>query len=238
MTIGGKQRIWITGASSGIGKAAALELSKRGADIIATARRAEELEKLKAEAAGNDGFIIPAVCDIADAEQVENTYRTHFPDGNISAVINAAGVTSFKKAADNSLQEIKDIIETNLLGAIYIIKSVLPGMIANKEGTIINIESVVVAKVLTNSSVYAASKSGLLAYSKVLREEVRSHKIRVIDIIPGATDTPIWDSSMRKKYGDKMMKPEAIARVIASALFEESNLVTEEIVLRPVTGDL
>jgi short-subunit dehydrogenase len=152
--------------------------------------------------------------------------------------VNNAGVTSFKHAADNSINEINDIINTNLLGAIYSTKAVLPTFIKNESGTIFNILSVVVDKTFTRSSAYAASKMGLLGYSRSLREEVREHNIRVINIIPGATETAMWSQEMRKEKGERMMNPESLARIIVSAYLQKDNLVTEEIVLRPVTGDL
>ena len=79
---------------------------------------------------------------------------------------------------------------------------------------------------------------GLWGYSKVLREEVRKYNIRVVNIIPGATETPIWDQKTRREYSEKMMQPESIARVVVSSFLQKDNLVTEEMVLRPVTGDL
>ncbi|MDX1373503.1 MAG: SDR family NAD(P)-dependent oxidoreductase, partial [Nitrososphaeraceae archaeon] len=151
---------------------------------------------------------------------------------------NNAGLTSFKHASDNSVNEINDIINTNLLGSIYSIKSVLPTFIKNESGTIFNVLSVVVKKTFTRSSVYAASKMGLLGYSNSVREEVRKHNIRVINIIPGATETSMWSQDIRKEKSEVMMNPDSIARVIVSAYLQKDNLVTEEIVLRPVTGDL
>ncbi|MCJ7552831.1 MAG: SDR family oxidoreductase, partial [Ignavibacteriaceae bacterium] len=144
----------------------------------------------------------------------------------------------FKFAEENSIQEINDIINTNLLGAIYSIKAVLPHFIENGGGTIINILSIVVKKVFTRSTAYAASKAGLLAYTDSLREEVRKHNIRVINIIPGATETPMWSQEMRKEKSEFMLTSEDVARAVVSAYLQKDNLVTEEITLRPITGDL
>ena len=105
-------------------------------------------------------------------------------------------------------------------------------------GTIINVLSVVTEKTFLNSAVYTASKMGLLGYTKVLREEVRDYNIRVINIIPGATETPIWTNEMREEKGEKMMKPNSVARLMVSAFLQTDNLVTEEIIIRPVQGDI
>ena len=111
-------------------------------------------------------------------------------------------------------------------------------MIANGGGTIINVLSVVTKKTFTKSSAYAASKSGLLAYTNSLREEVRQHNIKVINLIPGATETAMWSKELRSKYAERMMDTENIARVLVWAFLQKDNVVSEEIVLRPIGGDL
>jgi 3-oxoacyl-[acyl-carrier protein] reductase len=233
-----KDGIWITGASSGIGKAVALEFAKIGCNVFVSARRAQELERLKDEAGKPGENIYTFPCNVASSTNVDQTVKKITSEFEINCLINNAGVTSFKHAADNSVNEINDIINTNLLGSIYSIKSVLPSLIKNESGTIINILSVVVDKVFTRSSVYAASKMGLLGYSNSLREEVRKHNIRVINVIPGATETSMWSQEIRKEKGELMMNPESIARIIVSTYLQKDNLVAEEIVLRPITGDL
>ncbi len=233
-----KDGIWITGASSGIGKSVALEYAKIGCNVFVSARRAQELERLKDEAGKPGENIYTFPCNVASSTNVDQTVKKITSEFEINCLINNAGVTSFKHAADNSVNEIYDIINTNLLGSIYSIKSVLPSLIKNESGTIINILSVVVDKIFTCSSVYAASKMGLLGYSNSLREEVRKHNIRVINVIPGATETSMWSQEIRKEKGELMMNPESIARIIVSTYLQKDNLVAEEIVLRPITGDL
>lgn len=234
-----QNNIWITGASSGIGKAAAVEFAKTGCNVFVSARRVVELERLKKELQTEklDCHIHP--CNVASRQNVEQVAKAILSTGKkIDCLINNAGVTSFKKATENSINEIEEIIHTNLLGAIYAIKSVIPSMIARGDGVIINILSVVTHKVFSGSSAYTASKLGLLGYTNSLREELREHNIRVVNIIPGATDTPMWSQDLRKKFNERMMPAEAIARTIVRTYFERDNLVAEEIVLRPVQGDL
>jgi 3-oxoacyl-[acyl-carrier protein] reductase len=233
-----KSGIWITGASSGIGKAVALEFAKIGCNVFVSARRAQELERLRDESGKLGDNIFPFPCNVASSTNVDQTVKKILNEYDLNCLINNAGVTSFKHASDNSVNEINDIINTNLLGSIYSIKSVLPTFIKNESGTIINILSVVVDKTFTRSSVYAASKMGLLGYSNSLREEVRKHNIRVINVIPGATETSMWSQEVRKEKSELMMNPESIAHIIVSAYLQKDNLVTEEILLRPITGDL
>ena len=230
--------IWITGASSGIGKAAAKEFARTGSKVFVSSRRKTELERLNTELKDENLSVEIFPCNIASSANVDQTVKKILTTNKINRLINNAGITSFKLAEDNSINEIDDVIHTNLLGPIYSIKSVLPSMIKNGGGTIINILSVVTKKVFSQSSAYSASKHGLIGYTNSLREEVRKYNVRIINVVPGATQTPIWSSEMREKYGDRMMTPEEIAQVIVWLYLQKGNLVTEEIVLRPISGDL
>lgn len=230
--------IWITGASSGIGKAAAIEFAKVGAKVFASARRVSELERINNEFESDKLSVDIFPCNVASQSNVDQTVKKILANSKIDCLINNAGISSFKLAEDNSINEINDIINTNLLGSIYTIKAVLPQMIVNGGGTIINILSVVTKKTFTKSSAYAASKMGLLGYTNSLREEVRKHNIKVINIIPGATETPIWSKEVRNQFSDRMMSTEEVARVLVWAFLQKDNVVSEEIVLRPIEGDL
>jgi 3-oxoacyl-[acyl-carrier protein] reductase len=233
-----KSGIWITGASSGIGKAAALEFARVGTHVFVSARRITELQRLNTELKNEKLSVEIFPCNVASSANVDQTVKKIVSSHPINCLVNNAGITSFKTAEANSIQEINDIINTNLLGAIYAIKYVLPHMIEEGGGTIINVLSVVTKKVFTNSSIYAASKMGLLGYTDSLREEVRKNNIRIINVIPGATETPMWSNEVRKDNSGKMMNSEDIARLIVWLYLQKGNMVTEEILIRPITGDL
>ena len=233
-----KESIWITGASSGIGRAAAIEFAKIGSNVLVSARRVTELERLNKELKKEKLSVEIFPCNVASSSNVDQTVKKMLVENDIDCLVNNAGITSWKLAEENSTNEIDDVINTNLLGAIYSIKYLLPHFIERGGGTIINILSVVTKKIFTNSSAYAASKMGLLGYSNVLREEVRKHKIRVINIIPGTTETPMWSAKVREKHSERMIRTEDISRVIVSAYLEKNNIVTEEILVRPIEGDL
>jgi short-subunit dehydrogenase len=113
-------------------------------------------------------------------------------------------------------------------------------MISQKRGLIINISSVAALSRFTGSSIYSASKSALLTMSRILRDEVRKFGIKVVDILPGATDTDMWDKESRKLLGQKMMKPEDIAQVIYDTIEMNklNRIITEELIIRPIGGDL
>ena len=233
-----KPGIWITGASSGIGRAAAIEFAKTGAKVFASGRRVAELERINKELDSDKISVEVFPCNVASSTNVDQTVKKILANSKIDCLVNNAGITSFKLAEENSINEINDIINTNLLGSIYAIKAVLPQMISNGGGTIINILSVVTKKTFTKSSIYSASKMGLLGYTNSLREEVRKYNVKVINVIPGATATPIWSKEMRNQFSDRMMTSEDIARILVWAFLQKENLVTEEVLLRPIEGDL
>jgi short-subunit dehydrogenase len=231
-----KAGIWITGASSGIGIATLKEFVSVGCNVFASARRVNELNSLTENDSESQIGIYP--CNVASRVNVDQTFKKISKEYNINCLINNAGITSFKSAEENSIKEIDEVINTNLLGSIYTIKAVLPHFKKIGGGTIINVLSVVTKKTFTNSSAYTASKMGLLGYVRVLREEVRKDNIRVINVIPGATDTPIWSREMREEHSKRMMSPESIARLMVSAFLQSDNLVVEDIVVRSLQGDL
>jgi len=111
-------------------------------------------------------------------------------------------------------------------------------MIERSAGTIVNIHSIAAINIYQNSSVYSASKAGILAYSKVLREEIRDKGIRVIDVIPGPTNTVIWPEKALEEFGHRMMTAEDVGSVIADVCTKTTTAIPEEIVLRPQLGDL
>jgi short-subunit dehydrogenase len=230
--------VWITGGSSGIGKAAAKEFARTGSRVFVSSRRTRELEKLNEELEKEKLSVTIFPCNVASSANVDQTIKKINALQPIDCLINNAGISSFKAAEDNSIQEINDIINTNLLGSIYTTRLILPYFIKQGKGTIINILSSAVKKIFTNSSAYSASKLGLLGYTNVLREEVRKYNIRIINILPGATETPMWPSEVRKSNSARMMTGEEVARLLVWVYLQEGNMVPEEITIKPVEGDL
>jgi short-subunit dehydrogenase len=233
-----KSGIWITGASSGIGKAAAEEFARTGCKVFVSARRVTELERFNKTLSKDKLEVEIYPCNVASSTNVEQTAKKILSTHKIDCLINNAGTTSYKLAEENSINEIDDIVNTNLLGSIYTIKSVLPGMIKQGSGTIINILSTATKKVFTESSAYTASKLGLMGYANVLREEVRKYNIKVVNVIPGATETPMWSQETRKEHAERMMKPSDVARLLVWIYLQKENMVSEEIVIKPIEGDL
>lgn len=234
-----KKIIWITGASTGIGRELAKVLAKSGNIVVVTARRKSRLTSLVNEIkfAGNKASAF--VCNVTSERSVQiTTKRIREKYGRIDCLINNAGVTVFKSLQETKVYDYDYVLNTNLRGAFLCIKAVLPEMMRRKKGHIINILSVAASKPFVNSAVYSASKSGLLAMANCLREEVRRFNIKVTNILPGATETPMWDSKARQKYHRRMMTPKELAITIASVIDTPKKVHLEEVVIRPLKGDL
>lgn len=228
--------VWITGASSGIGKELAKKFYQQKHTVALTSRRISSKNYDFADE--DENRLIYSKADVSDYSSINSAYNQISKNGFVDLLINNAGTTSFTLAEDDSPEMISQIISTNLIGAINTIKCVLPEMIKMTRGTIVNILSVAAEKIFIKSSAYAASKAGLLAYSNALREEIRKYNIKVINILPGATATPIWPSAALEKFSCRMMKPEDLAELIYNLVINEKNIVPEEVTLRPIQGDL
>ncbi|MCF8259177.1 MAG: SDR family NAD(P)-dependent oxidoreductase [Melioribacteraceae bacterium] len=233
-----KKKVFVvTGASSGIGKSICKNLLDNGITVIGIARNKGRLDNLKKEFKHFGDQFKALEIDLSNFADMESKFNELQNSVSIIGVVNNAGITSFQSARETTAKETIDIININLLGAIITIKSSLESLIENK-GILINILSVAATKIFTNSSVYAASKAGLLAYTNVLREELREKSVRIINILPGATKTPIWPNDALEKFSERMMDPVDIADIVYSVISNRKNIVQEEIVLRPIKGDL
>ncbi|HEY5533552.1 MAG TPA: SDR family oxidoreductase [Ignavibacteria bacterium] len=231
--------IWVTGASTGIGKEIATAFSKAGHIVVISARRKSRLAAIASEIkfAGREASAF--VCNVASERSVHSTAkRIREKYGKIDALINNAGVTIFKSILETKIPDFDNVVNTNLRGTFLCIKAVLPFMIKNKKGHIINIISVSANTVFEEGAAYSASKAGTLALTNVLRKEVRRFNIKVSSILPGAVETPMWDSKSRQKYHSKMMSPADIAQIALNIFNQPKKVLIEDIVVRPIKGDI
>ena len=234
-----KKVIWITGASTGIGKEIANEFSRAGHIVVVSARRKSRLVRIVSEIKYADREASAFVCNVMSERSIQITgKRIREKYGTIDLLINNAGVTVFKSFMETKTFDYDNVLDTNLRGAFLCIKSVLPQMIKNKKGHIINILSVAANSSFENSSVYAASKAGLLAMTNSVREEVRRYYIKVSNILPGAVETPMWDSKTRQRYKSRMMSPADIAKIVLQVYQQPRKVLIEDVIVRPVKGDI
>lgn len=231
--------IWVTGASTGIGREIALEFSRGGHIVVVTARRKSRLSKIVSEIKFAEREASAFVCNVLSERSIQITAkRIRERYGRIDALINNAGITIFKSLLDTKPAEFDTIIGTNLRGAFLCIKAVLPSMIKNRRGHIINIASIAARVDFINSSAYAASKAGLIALSSTLRKEVRIYNIKITNILPGPVETPMWDSRTRQKYHNRMMSPSDMAKIVYNIYNQPKKILIEDIVITPIKGNI
>jgi NADP-dependent 3-hydroxy acid dehydrogenase YdfG len=144
----------------------------------------------------------------------------------------------FKSFIDSKTYDYDSVLDTNLRGSFLTSKAVLPLMIKKKKGHIINIISTAANTVFTESAVYSASKAGLLAMANVLRAEMRKFNIKISNVYPGATDTPMWSPQTRQKYSKRMMTPKEVADIVVQITNQPKKIVIEDVIIRPIKGDI
>jgi short-subunit dehydrogenase len=231
--------VWVVGASSGIGKETARAFAAIGARVCISGRRKGLLARVAADIGREGGRALSVPCDVASPAMVAAAWRTvRRVCGPVDVLVNNAGVTVFKTFASTTLDEFDEIISTNLLGPIACIKAVVPDMVRRKRGAIFNILSNAAVKTFEGSSAYTATKAGLLGLGRVLREELRDSGVRVHSVLPGATDTAMWSAGDRKKYRYRMMSPASVAGAVVGAYLMPPDIVIDEMIVRPVRGDL
>jgi short-subunit dehydrogenase len=230
---------WITGASTGIGRALAEVFTSRGDTVIASARTESKLNELSRHISASRGACEIITCDVQSKTSVFGTVKKISErHGPIDVLINNAGVTYFKNFSDTSIEEFDHIMNTNLRGTFLTTKAVLPAMLQNQNGLVLNILSYAVKEVYTKSAAYSSSKAGAEAMMNVLRSEVRRQGVNIVNVYPGAVSTPIWRQDQREKFGNQMLPPEHIAEMLYQVSIQPPSLMVEEIVLRPQGGDL
>jgi len=231
--------IWVTGASRGIGLAIANAFALIGCKVVLSGRNKSQLEINAGRIIDQGGTALPIVCDVTSESSVRGAYANISKKyGDVDVLVNNAGITVFETFEKTSIKEFDSIIATNLRGYFLCTKMVIASMLKRKKGHIFNIHSVAAKDIFYNSSAYSAAKAGALAMSRCLRHEVRKKGVRVIDVLPGATDTDMWSKKVRKKYHQKMLQPEDVADAVVSIYCQPQRLTTDEIILRPVEGDL
>ena len=228
----------ITGASKGIGLAIAKKFASKGFDLALCSRSIEELDivanQLKKEYSIN---VIYKAVDLSKKNEaidfgnfVLNKWK------KIDVLINNAGIYIGGEISNEEDGALEAMIQSNLYSAYYLTKTILPKLIENHKGHIINMCSIASKIAYPNGGSYSISKFALLGFSKVLREELKTKNIKVTSILPGATWSNSWAGVDLPK--DRIMDAEDIAKVVWSCYDLADNVVVEDITIRPLLGDL
>jgi len=228
------QRVVLTGASSGIGRAVASHLSDLGADLVLVARRAELLavfaESLGATAVAGD------VTEEEFVERLARLVEERWGDAP-DALINNAGGFALSPIIEADAVELERLLAVNVRAPFVRTQRFLPGMLARGSGLIVNVGSIAGRKAFPGNAAYSASKYGLRGLHEVLVEELRGTGVRATWIEPSAVDTPLWedlDPDAREGLPSRseMLSPEAVAEAIAFAVTRPPTVVVEELAIR------
>jgi NADP-dependent 3-hydroxy acid dehydrogenase YdfG len=229
----------VTGAGRGIGRAVALALAAEGAAVALAARTRLELTAVATEVRERGGRALAIPTDVASAEAVDALVeQASAALGRVDLLVTAAGVASFGPVIGTKPADWEPMLAVNLRGAMLCCRAVLPVMVRQRGGTIVNLASIAARRPIAGAAVYAATKAGLVAFSRVLAEEMRAEGVRVGVLAPGAVDTPLWDSIPDAPDRGRMLKPEDVARavVLMAALPRHASL--EDLTLMPAGGIL
>jgi len=210
----------ITGAGKGIGKAVAIALAQEGVNVILFARTKADLEQTAAEAAAFGVKTLVLTADIADINSVNEAVTSAIAEfKTIDILINNAGIGKFGKFLDLTPEEFENIIKINLFGIYYATRAVLPGMIEQQSGDIVNISSTAGLKGAALTSAYSASKFAVIGLTESLMQEVRKHNIRVTALTPSTVATDMAkDLNLTDGNPDTVMQAEDVAELIVAQL--------------------
>lgn len=219
--------VWITGASSGIGEALAVEWSRRGARVVLSARNAAELERVRRACVDPERHLVRPL-DLTDGNAIpaaaEDVLRA---TGHIDVLVHSGGVSQRSLVSETDLATDRAIMELNYFGTVALTKAVLPSMLARKRGHLVPVSSVIGYVGVPMRSAYAASKHALHGFFEALRAETERQGIRVTMVVPGYIRTNVSENALRgdgTRHGKlddthaKAMRPEVAAPKIVDAV--------------------
>lgn len=230
--------IVVTGGTKGIGRAVLERFASNGFDLATCARKQADLSALKSDLEEKYKIkVFIQVADLSDKNQVKGF--TEFIDKlsrPVDVLVNNSGNFIPGRVLDEPDGTLEQMIEGNVYSAYYTTRGLAAKMKSNKSGHIFNMCSIASIKAYPNGGSYAISKFALLGFSKVLREELKEHGVRVTAVLPGATKTASWAASTLPD--SRFIKPEDVAEAIFSAHSLSLNTVVEELLIRPQLGDI
>ena len=209
----------ITGASSGIGRAAALEFARRGANVVIAARRGELLDEI-ARLCRDRGVSCTTI--VADVSNRTDCKRLIDSAGRIDILVNNAGFAIFEAIENAKPEDLEEMMRTNYFGAVWCTQAALPAMLARREGTIVNVASIAGMMGYARMGGYCATKFAMVGFSEALRDEVIDRGVRVAMVCPGTVDTNFFVKAERGKMPGASrlilaIKPERVAKAICNS---------------------
>jgi len=230
----------ITGGGRGIGAETAKQLAQRGATVALVARTQAQLEDTVAQIRAAGGKAHWFVADVSDEGALREAVQGALGiTGNIDILVNNAGFIQSVGAIESSdPAEWWRTLEGNLKGLYLTTRLVLPSMLEQGRGQIVNVLSVAGARAFAGLSAYSCAKAAGLMFTRVLAKEVRKRGVRVMAILPGAVDTAIWGEGAGVPDREKMIRPESVAQIIVQMLTTPADATIDELLVLPREGIL
>ena len=221
----------ITGASSGIGEASAVEFAKNGANVILIGRRKEKLIEVENEISKHKVSTLVCVCDVSNKLQVQEMSKQVLEKfGRIDILVNNAGFAIYGKVSDLEIEEMESQIATNYFGMVYCIKNFLPIMLEQDSGHIVNVASVAASFGLPGLASYSASKFAMLGFSEGLQHELKGTDVHVTVVSPIMVRTNFFDHSSFESM-PKFSPTSLSAKDVAKAVLKAANSSRLEIIV-------
>jgi len=216
-----EKMVLITGASSGIGHASAVQFAKKGANLILISRNKEKLNQVSADLKKYNVSTFAYECDVSDKLQVNKISKIILDRfGSIDILVNNAGFAVYGSVSNLTIEEIESQMETNYFGMIYFVKNFLPSMLAKKSGHIVNVASVAASFGLPGIASYCASKFAMLGFSEGLKHELKGTGVDITVVSPIMVRTNFFNHPSFKnmpKYSPTSLSPETVAKAILRA---------------------
>lgn len=229
----------VTGAGRGIGHAVATALAREGATVVLAARTRQQLAAVAAEIRETGGAALAIPTDVTQDAAVEAMVEQAIAElGRLDILVTAAGVASFGPVSGTKPTDWDGMLTVNLRAVMVSCRAVLPIMTRQRRGTIINVASVAAQRAIPGAAVYTATKAGVVGFSRVLAEELRPEGVRVGVLVPGAVDTPLWDSIPGSPDRSRMLRPADVARAAVLMASLPPGATLEELTLLPQGGIL
>jgi short-subunit dehydrogenase len=230
----------ITGASRGIGRETALLLAQSFCDLVLVARSELALEQVGRDCKqmGAEVTLIPIDLteNCASSRTIEKAREVG--NGHYPILINNAGIADFGSFDQQPMEMFEKHVQLNYLAGVGMCHAALPWMLENGGGQVINVLSIAAQHAFSGASAYCSSKAAMRMFSKVLAQEYRARGIRVTAIVPGSTDTPLWDKNPWKPEVADMLQPTTVAEAIRDVVLSPKDRNVDELVLMPPNGIL
>jgi short-subunit dehydrogenase len=218
--------VLITGGGSGLGKELALQFAKQGYHIILTGRNKDKLELVRQDITALGGKSSTYICDIRKSKEIVYLRNDIEKNFELEILVNNAGVGFFGSIEEIEDEQITTMLDTNVLGTIFMTKTFLP-LLRKQESTIIQVISTAGLRGKVNETVYCASKFAVRGFSESLQKELEDTNVKVVNVYMGGMDTPFWNESDHIADKSRLRSPQEIAEMIVQQYTSTNEIIIE-----------